>query len=73
MRGSCSNCGDGGTGEEAWWGGKEKGGAFRSAAVRGMSPEPPVRATGTPSVLPKPDVCARHGYVWHTIDGYAGE
>lgn len=25
-------------------------------AVKGMSPEPPVRATGTPSVLPKPDV-----------------
>ena len=50
------HCGDGGTGEEAWWGGKEKGGAFRSAAVRGMSPEPLVRVTGTPSVLPKPGV-----------------
>lgn len=49
------HCGDGGTGGEAWWGGKEKRGAFGSAAVRGMSPEP-LRATGTPSVLPKPDV-----------------
>ena len=38
------------------WGGKEKRGAFVSTAVRGTSPEPLVRATGTPSVLPRPDV-----------------